>query len=95
MENVLDDFKADGVIKNWEYKESFDESVVGKKGWYKSWINYSIIIYPTDNLLEGYKKSVGPFRTSNTGSNNFRKNAPIMHQIIPLLKNRRDFLLIV
>ena len=58
LENVLDDFKADGVIKNWKYKEAFDESVVGKKGWYKSWINYSIIIYPTDNLLEGYKKSV-------------------------------------
>ena len=58
LENVLDDFKADGVIKDWEYKESFDESVVGKKGWYKDWINYSIIIYPTDNLLEGYKKNV-------------------------------------
>ena len=58
LENVLDDFKDDGVIKNWEYKDSFDESVVGKKGWYKSWINYSIIIYPTDSLLEGYKKSV-------------------------------------
>ncbi|MCQ6281100.1 hypothetical protein JN080_17970 [Bacillus sp. EB600] len=58
LENVLDDFKTDGVIKNWEYKESFDESVVGKKGWYKEWINYNIIIYPTDNLLEGYKKHV-------------------------------------
>ena len=58
LENVLDDFKEDGVIKNWEYKDSFDESVVGKKGWYKSWINYSIIIYPTESLLEGYKKSV-------------------------------------
>lgn len=58
LENVLDDFKTDGVIKNWEYKERFDESVVGKKGWYKNWINYSIIIYPTDNLLDGYKKHV-------------------------------------
>jgi len=58
LENVLDDFKSDGVIKNWEYKERFDESVVGKKGWYMKWINYSIIIYPTDNLLEGYKKHV-------------------------------------
>ncbi|WP_420489419.1 helix-turn-helix domain-containing protein [Neobacillus drentensis] len=56
LENVLDDFKTDGVIKNWLYKERFDESVVGKKGWYKNWLNYSIIIYPTDNLLEGYKK---------------------------------------
>ncbi|WP_338473398.1 hypothetical protein R4Z10_21370 (plasmid) [Niallia sp. XMNu-256] len=58
LENVLDDFIADEVIKAWEYKESFDESVVGKKGWYKDWINYSIIIYPTDSLLEGYKNSV-------------------------------------
>ena len=31
LENVLDDFKKDGVIKNWEYKESFDESVSRKK----------------------------------------------------------------
>ena len=38
LENVLDDFKADGVIKNWEYTESFDESLVGKKNWYKNWI---------------------------------------------------------
>lgn len=58
LENVLDDFKTDGVIKDWEYAESFDESVVGKKGWYKDWVNYSIIIYPTDNLLEGYKENV-------------------------------------
>ena len=35
LENVLDDFNTDGVIKNWEYTDSFDESVVGKKGWYK------------------------------------------------------------
>ncbi|MEH7375672.1 helix-turn-helix domain-containing protein [Neobacillus drentensis] len=58
LENVLDDFKTDGVIKNWEYKERFDETVVGKKGWYKNWMNYSIIIHPTDNLLEDYKKHV-------------------------------------
>ena len=58
LENVLDDFKTDGVIKDWEYTESFDESVVGKKGWYKDWVSYSIIIYPTDNLLEGYKENV-------------------------------------
>ncbi len=58
LENVLDDFIADGVIKNWEFTESFDESLVGKKGWYKTWINNSIIIYPTDNLLEGYKETV-------------------------------------
>ncbi|WP_223882012.1 helix-turn-helix domain-containing protein [Niallia endozanthoxylica] len=58
LENVLDDFKSDGVIKDWEYKEVFDESIVGKKGWYKDWINYSISIYPTDDLLQGYKKNV-------------------------------------
>ncbi|MBZ5753522.1 hypothetical protein [Metabacillus rhizolycopersici] len=58
LENVLDDFKTDGVIKDWEYAESFDETVVGKKGWYKDWVNYSIIIYPTDNLLEGYKENI-------------------------------------
>ena len=56
LENVLDDFKADGVIKDWEYKEFFDESIVGKKGWYNSWIDCSIIIFPTGNLVEGYKK---------------------------------------
>ena len=75
LENVLDDFKKDGVIKDWEYKESFDESLVGKKGWYKNWINNSIIIYPTDNLLEGYKKR-RTILSSDTRSNNFRKNPP-------------------
>ena len=48
LENVLDDFKADGVIKNWEYTECFDESLVGQKNWYKNWSSYSIVIYPTD-----------------------------------------------
>ncbi|KON83561.1 hypothetical protein AF332_27525 [Sporosarcina globispora] len=58
LENVLDDFKTDLIIKDWGYTEYFDESLVGKKGWYKNWINYSIIIYPTDNLIEGYKENL-------------------------------------
>ena len=58
LENVLDDFKADGVIKNWEYTEFFDESLVGKKGWYKNWINYSIIIYPTDIVVKREPKGI-------------------------------------
>ena len=58
LENELGGFKREGGIKNWEFTESFDESLVGKKGWYKTWINNSIIIYPTDNLLEGYKETV-------------------------------------
>ena len=52
LENVLDDFKADGIIQNWKYKEFFDESLVGKKGWYKDWIKCSIIIYPTDLVVK-------------------------------------------
>lgn len=58
LENVLDDFKADGVIKDWNYTEVFDESIVGTKGWYNIWTNYSIVIYPTDDLREGYKKTM-------------------------------------
>jgi hypothetical protein len=58
LENVLDDFKADGVIKDWNYTDVFDESIVGTKGWYNIWTNYSIIIYPTDDLREGYKKTM-------------------------------------
>ncbi|MCC3359673.1 helix-turn-helix domain-containing protein [Bacillus sp. REN16] len=58
LENVLDDFEIDGVIKKWEYTEYFDELLVGKKGWYKKWLNYSIILYPTDTLLAEYKKNV-------------------------------------
>jgi predicted DNA-binding protein (UPF0251 family) len=58
LENVLDDFKADGVIKDWKYSEVFDESKVGTKGWYNIWTNHSIIIYPTDDLRDGYKKTM-------------------------------------
>jgi hypothetical protein len=57
LEHVLDDFKADGVIKNWEYTECFDESLVGQKNWYKQWSNYSIIIYPTDMVIKENKKA--------------------------------------
>lgn len=58
LENVLDDFRADGVIKDWKYTEVFDESMVGTKGWYNIWTNHSIIIYPTDDLRDGYKKTM-------------------------------------
>ena len=50
LENVLDDFKADGVIKDWEYTESFDESLVGKKGWYKNWIA-TVLLFIQQTLL--------------------------------------------
>ena len=50
--------------------------LVGKKGWYKNWINYSIIIYPTDNLLEGYKKNVDLSSQAILDQTHLRKNAP-------------------
>lgn len=56
FENVLDDFKADGVIKDWSYKEEYEEKLVGRKGWFKQWSNNSVIIYPTDSLLAGYRE---------------------------------------
>lgn len=56
LENVLDDFKADGVIKDWEYTESFDESLVGQKNWHKIWYSHSIIIYPTDIVITENQK---------------------------------------
>lgn len=56
LENVLDDFKADGVIKDWEYTESFDESLVGKKNWHKIWYSHSIIIHPTNIVVTENQK---------------------------------------
>jgi hypothetical protein len=61
LENVLDDFKADGVIKDWEYTESFDESLVGKKNWHKIWHSHSIIIYPTDIVITENQKGFSSY----------------------------------
>ena len=69
LENVLDDFKADGVIKNWEYKEFFDESLVGKKGWYKNWINCNIIIHPTDIVVKENQKKFSIYANQISNEN--------------------------
>jgi hypothetical protein len=77
LENVLDDFKTDIIIKDWEYTEYFDESLVGKKGWYKDWVNYSIIIYPTDNLIEGYKENLELSSQAMLDQGIFEKKSPV------------------
>lgn len=61
LENVLDDFKADGVIKDWEYTESLDESLVGQKNWHKIWYSHSIIIYPTDIVITENQKGFSSY----------------------------------
>ena len=61
LENVLDDFKADGVIKDWEYTESFDESLVGQRNWHKIWYSHSIIIYPTDIVITENQKGFSSY----------------------------------
>jgi len=77
--------------KDWEYKELFDESVVGKKGWYKNWITYSIIIYPTDNLLEGYKKSINLSAQTILDQTLLERMHPVSQENILLRTEERKF----
>ena len=77
--------------KDWEYKELFDESVIGKKGWYKNWITYSIIIYSTDNLLEGYKKSINLSAQTILDQTLLEKMHPVSQENILLRTEERKF----
>ena len=77
--------------KDWEYKELFDESVVEKKGWYKNWITYSIIIYSTDNLLEGYKKSINLSAQTILDQTLLEKLHPVSQENILLRTEERKF----
>ena len=77
--------------KDWEYKELFDESVVEKKGWYKNWITYSIIIYSTDNLLEGYKKSINLSAQTILDQTLLEKMHPVSQDNILLRTEERKF----
>ncbi|MBT2688348.1 hypothetical protein J7I93_09155 [Bacillus sp. ISL-47] len=58
FENILDELQKDDVIRSWAYTEEINEDKVGKKGWFKDyWSKLSVIILPTEMVVEENKKN--------------------------------------
>ena len=53
LEQILDQLVEDGVVAEWHYKESIDESRVGKRDWVrKYWGELSIMIIPPQETVD-------------------------------------------
>jgi hypothetical protein len=60
----------------------------------KNWITYSIIIYPTDNLLEGYKKSINLSAQTILDQTLLEKMHPVSQESILLRTEERKFVVV-
>jgi hypothetical protein len=58
LEEALDRLQADRVISAWQY-EKIDEKLLSKRGWWKTWLDYKIIITAPFGITEQYKKIKG------------------------------------
>ena len=61
---------------------------------YKNWITYSIIIYPTDNLLEGYKKSINLSAQTILDQTLLEKMHPVSQENILLRTEERKLVVV-
>ncbi|RFB11500.1 hypothetical protein DZB84_20800 [Bacillus sp. HNG] len=58
FENTLDELQKDGVIKHWSYNVEVNESLVGKKGWFKEyWTKLNVIILPPEIVVKENQKN--------------------------------------
>jgi len=55
MEKALDTLQYDGVIDAWEYEEAREE-VTGRRGWWKEWLEWKIIITAPKDIKEHYPR---------------------------------------
>lgn len=53
LEKALDKLQEDKVISGWHY-QSPDESIINKRGWWKKWLEWKVIIQAPKELLSYY-----------------------------------------
>jgi len=53
FEKALDRLQQDKVISGWHY-QAFDEDVMSKRGWWKKWLEWKVIIQAPRELLSYY-----------------------------------------
>lgn len=60
LEKAWNRLRKDGIIGSWRYETGIDESIVGKKGWWKAWLEWKVIIEPPKEIIEQYAKIKNP-----------------------------------
>jgi hypothetical protein len=60
LEKALNRLRKDGIIGSWRYEAGIDESIVGKIGWWKEWLEWRVIIEPPKEVTEQYAKIKNP-----------------------------------
>jgi DNA-binding XRE family transcriptional regulator len=53
FELALDRLAELGIIRTWQY-QSADESTVGNKGWWATWLDWKLLVEPPGQLIEKY-----------------------------------------
>lgn len=64
LEKCLDTLLEDNAIKDWRYADTWDENLVGTRGWLREWLQIPIIITPPDEIVQAYKALTGPEKAS-------------------------------
>lgn len=53
FEKAMDRLQQDQVISGWHYQNA-DESITSKRGWWKKWLDWKVIIQAPQELIEHY-----------------------------------------
>jgi len=67
FEKALDRLATDQIISSWQYFR-WDEDVVGKKGWLKSWKQATIVIIPPEIIIKHYRSIGGHTKSLNVSN---------------------------
>jgi DNA-binding XRE family transcriptional regulator len=59
LEKAFDTLQRDKVITGWQYEHA-NEDIVGKKGWWKEWLIWKVIVEPPQEIIDQYKKIMKP-----------------------------------
>lgn len=55
LEQALDTLCKDKIFSSWQYQKC-NEEIVGKKGWVQHWLDWVLIVEPSQEVLDQYEK---------------------------------------
>ncbi|WP_320020439.1 helix-turn-helix transcriptional regulator [Labilibaculum manganireducens] len=95
FENALDTLQRDNIISNWYYDpQMFDENIIGKRGWWKKWLEWLIYIEPPKEIIEKYQKIHTPqkrnFLPSPTKSSKVKSKKANETDVLDIRRIRKE-----
>jgi DNA-binding XRE family transcriptional regulator len=83
FEKALDTLTEHGIINSWQY-DRWNEDVTQRRGWFKEWLQATVIIEPADEIEEHYRDIEQPGKAMPK-----RMKAPKNEGLGPWMKARR------